>query len=254
VRLEQRPERRRVAGADRRLGLLPGQLAREPAVVRVARPVGRLGELVPGAEPVLVRQADAGIGQRRVRRQGAVVEVGEPGDPPSQAQHGVGASAAGSLQQAVGPVLVLLVPEGPDAIDRPDGARLLLLRLALEGGPGAMPVLLRDDVQRVGQHEARVDAVAEGGAGTLHGRLVAGADGAQQGASVVPVAFDALRPQLVVQFLVHGSSAGPAVRLPGPGGARTARWRFDEQRGGSGPVRGLEAPSRARGSVARVVG
>ncbi len=141
-----------------------------------------------------MREADARIGDGRVRRDGTVVEVAEPWHPPAQAQHGVRLAAAGGREQAVGPPLVLLVPEGADPVDRPHGAGLLPRRLALEGGPGAVPVLLRDDVQRVGQHEAGVDAVAERRAGALDGRLVARPDGAQQRPGVVPVALDALRP------------------------------------------------------------
>src|SRR5215211_9253649 len=82
--LEQRAQAARIVGLDRRFGALPGRLSREAAVVGVVGAVGRGGELLPGPEAVLPREADAGIGDRRARGNAGVVGVAQSGDAATE--------------------------------------------------------------------------------------------------------------------------------------------------------------------------
>jgi hypothetical protein len=98
----------------------------------------------------------------------------------------------------------------------------VLLGVALERRPGAKAVLDGDDVQRVGEHEAPLGALAERGAGAGHGGFVTRGDGAQEALRRAAVLLDPGATQLVMQFLVHDDLLEYARRpLSRAGGAGT---------------------------------
>jgi hypothetical protein len=104
--------------------------------------------------------------------------------------------------------------EGADAVQRTHRRRLLLHDV-LEGGPGPVAVLQRQDVQCVGEHEPARYPVAENFTRPSRRRNIARTYGAKERLCLVAVLPGLLWPQLVMKLLVHCSPIGPLSARPG---------------------------------------
>ena len=220
--------------------------------MRLVRTVGRVGQLRPRAEAVLARETQLRIGGGSPLPDGLVAVAGQPRDTRAQPLDRLRVATARGCQQPVRPPGVGGRRRSADATDRPDAGVRRGLRLALERRPRAEAVLDSDNVQRIRQHKALAGTLAERRVRARPCRGLVGADRAQQRFGLPAIVFDPVRPQLVMQFLVHSDLlVVPGVRSSRAGGAGPAQSLLHQTRW-DGPLSADRVRPRARQRLSHI--